>query len=60
MQALISWIMVHQAVVAGLVVGILDFVFAVAPNLQANGILHQIYLWVKSIGSSAPPAAPSA
>ena len=57
MQAIIQWVVAHQAVVAGLVVGILDFVFAVSPSLAANGILHQVYLWIASLAGKAPPAA---
>lgn len=44
-----QWIVAHQGVVAGFVVGALDLIFALVPSLEANGILHQVYLWVKSL-----------
>lgn len=50
MEALIAWLTAHSAVVAGAVVAVLDLVFALVPGLAANGILHQIYLWLKGLG----------
>jgi hypothetical protein len=32
---------------AGLLVAVIDFIFALAPGLQANGILHAIYGFLK-------------
>lgn len=57
MQAIISWVVAHQAIVSGAVVGVLDLVFALSPALAGNGILHQIYLWIASLAGKAPPAA---
>lgn len=45
MSAIYSWITAHSAVLSALAVAIIDFVFAVAPNLKSNGILHSIYLF---------------
>ncbi len=45
----IQWVMSHQAVVAGLIVGLLDLVFALKPNWAANGIVHWIYLQAKKM-----------
>lgn len=42
-----DWIIAHQAIVAGLVVAILDFGFAISPGLAANGLIHGIYNWLK-------------
>lgn len=57
MQALISWVMAHQAIVSGLLVGILDFVFAIVPSWASNGVLHWIYLQVAKLAGKAPPAS---
>lgn len=58
MQDVINFIVAHQVVVVALVVGLLDFAFAVAPNLESNGVLHALYLWLKSLGAKkTPPAA---
>lgn len=58
MSGLVSWVVAHQGLVSGVVVAILDLLFALSPSLAANGILHQVYLWIS--GLSSPPAAPSA
>lgn len=42
-----DWIIAHAALVTGLVVALLDFAFAISPGLEANGILHAIYGWLK-------------
>lgn len=57
---MIQWIVAHQAIVAGLLVAIFDFVMALVPSIEANGIFHQVYLWIKSIAQKPqiPPAAP--
>lgn len=58
MSALISFIVAHEGVLAGLGVAVLDLVFALNPNVAGNGVLHQVYLWLKKLGgSSTPPAA---
>ncbi len=49
MDVILQWIVAHQGVVAGLGVGIFDFVFAVSPKLESNGIIHAFYLWVKGL-----------
>ena len=46
MQAIIQWIMGHQAIVSGLVVAIMDFAMALIPSIDGNGVFHAIYLWV--------------
>jgi len=49
MADLITWITAHQGVVAAAAVGLLDLAFALFPKIEANGILHQLYLWAKSV-----------
>lgn len=51
MEAFIAWMTAHSAVMAGAIVGVLDLLFALVPALAANGILHQVYLWLKSLVS---------
>lgn len=49
-----AWLQANWAmVVAPLVVAVLDLVFALSPSLAANGILHQVYVWLKK----SPPAS---
>lgn len=54
MQGIIDWILAHQIVLAVFIVALLDLAFALAPKLEANGILHQIYLWVKKLSEAKP------
>jgi hypothetical protein len=61
MQAVIDFIVAHQAVLAGLVIGILDLVFALNPNANApDGVLHMIYLLVSKLVTKTPPQVPPA
>lgn len=46
-MALIQWLIDHQIVLGAMIVGILDFLFAVSPALAGNGVLHQIYVFFK-------------
>lgn len=48
MDAVVAFVMSHLELVAGLVVAMLDFGFALNSKWAANGILHSIYLWIKS------------
>lgn len=49
MAALIAWAQSHIAILAPLGVALLDFIFALLPNLAANGIVHWIYLQLKAL-----------
>lgn len=49
MAQLWAWILEHQVVVVGAVVAMLDLVFALVPRLSGNGILHQLYVWLKKL-----------
>ncbi len=55
-MAFIQWLMAHELVMAGLVVGVLDFVFAMLPGVESNGIVHWIYLTAKGFVVPAPKA----
>lgn len=39
-----AWLMSHQVVLGGLVVGVLDFLFVLKPDWASNGLLHWLYL----------------
>jgi hypothetical protein len=54
MQQVIQWVVGHQAIVGSLVVGILDFIFAIIPSIDSNGVLHFIYLQAKKLVGQAP------
>ncbi len=49
MQTVIDWVLAHQLILSGLIVAVLDFIFAIIPTLQGNGILHSLYMLVKNI-----------
>lgn len=55
----IQWAVLHQGLIAGALVGILDLIIALIPGLASNGILHAVYLFIKNIAtkSTTPPAA---
>ena len=42
-QSVIAFLLAHRALEAGLVVAVLDLLFAVYPGVKANGILHFVY-----------------
>lgn len=55
MTDVLAWLAAHQPVTAGLVVSIVDFIFAVNPSAQSNSILHWILAQAHSlIGAIAP------
>lgn len=56
MQAVISWVIAHQFLVAGFVASLLDLVFALSPSWESNGVLHWIYLQVQKKLGRTPPA----
>ena len=49
MDQVLAWLLAHQALLAGAIVGVLDLIFALVPGLEGNGLLHQLYLWLKSL-----------
>ncbi len=59
MSQIIAFVVAHEAVLAGLLVAVLDLVFALSPSLEANGILHALFLWVGGLANKQPPAPPA-
>lgn len=55
----VQFLVLHQGLIAGALVAILDLVMALIPGLASNGILHAVYLFIKGIASKSatPPAA---
>lgn len=53
MASLIAFVQAHMAVLVGFGVALLDLLFAVSPGLQANGILHWIYLQLQALGGKS-------
>jgi hypothetical protein len=51
MQVVIDWILAHQVVLAGALVGLLDLLLAINPKLDANGIFHWVYLKLKDLSA---------
>ncbi len=51
MQTVIDFVLGHQVVLAGMIVAILDLLFALIPGIKSNGILHAAYNFVKGIVS---------
>lgn len=54
MSAFVSWVMGHQAIVSGLVIAMMDFVIALVPSIEPNGIFHAIYLWIAGFKKPIP------
>lgn len=48
-MVIINWLMAHQAVLGGVVVAVLDLIFALIPSWQSDGILHSIYLFFQKL-----------
>jgi hypothetical protein len=53
-NSIINFVLAHQVVLAGIVVAVLDFAFAMKKGLDANGILHAIYLFAKGRTQTQP------
>jgi len=66
MNTLISiwgWLMGHQAIVGGALVGVVDLLIAIKQSWAASGILHAILLFGQKLmgnNSSNPPSPPAA
>jgi hypothetical protein len=57
LSGLVAWLVAHEVVVSGLVVGLLDFLFALVPSWQSNGILHWVFLQAQNLSGQKPPAS---
>jgi hypothetical protein len=55
MSNLIAWVVAHSALVASLVIAVVDFVIGVNPNLASNSIVELILVGLKKLipGSSS-------
>lgn len=53
MTGILSWLVGHEAVLAGLVVSVVDFVFSVSPNSQANSFLEWLLAQAKALVGGA-------
>jgi hypothetical protein len=56
LQNIISYVLSHETVFVGFGVALLDLLFALVPAWQSNGVLHWIYLQLKSLVGGAPAA----
>jgi len=52
MSQLMDFFVNHQAVLAGVVVAVLDLAFALSDKFAANGIAHFLYLQAKKFAGS--------
>lgn len=51
MQDVINFITSHSALMAAMMVAIMDFVMALVPSWESNGIFHSIYIFFKNLVS---------
>jgi hypothetical protein len=51
---MIDFILANSMIIAPLIIAILDFVFAMDKKLEANGLLHSVYLFFKNLVFSKP------
>lgn len=54
LNQILEFLVAHQVVSTGLIIAIMDFIFAINKNLESNGLLHGLYLFVKGL---KPPKA---
>ena len=54
MASIITFIQAHEVAMAMFGVAVLDFLFAINPMAESNGILHWIYTALKGIESAQP------
>ena len=57
MDSVIQFVTGHEVIVATLIVAILDFVIALNPKAESNGLLHGLYVFCKNIMSKKPAQA---
>lgn len=57
---LIQFVSSHLGLLSTLVVAVMDLLFAVNSKAASNGILHWVYLQLKSLGTKQPPQIPPA
>lgn len=49
MQPVLNWILAHQIILASAIVAVIDLAMALNPKLEGNGLLHQVYVWLKAL-----------
>jgi hypothetical protein len=49
MEALIAWLLAHSALLAAVVVAVIDFLWSLSPGLKDNGILDWLYNTAKGL-----------
>jgi hypothetical protein len=54
---LLSFVKSNLAVIAGAIYFLIDIVILLSPNLAANGLLHQVQLWLGKESGQVPPAS---
>lgn len=53
-QSVLPWLSANQVIVGMLLIGILDFIFAINPEWKSNGALHALYVLLQK--RTTPPA----
>jgi membrane-bound ClpP family serine protease len=59
-QSLLPWLSANQVIVGMLLIGILDFIFAINPEWKSNGALHGIYVLLQNRTGATPSTPPAA
>lgn len=54
LSSILYWLTAHEAVLAGLVVALIDFVFSVNSNAESNSFLEWLLAQAKALVNSAP------
>ena len=47
LMAAVAFVQAHQALFAGVAIALLDLGFALSDKINGNGVLHQLYLFLK-------------
>ena len=61
MAAVVAWFVAHEAVLAGLVVALVDFGISLNSSWESNSVVEWILSEAKTLlGASTPPTPPAA
>lgn len=55
MASLLAWFTAHEAVVAGVVVAVIDFIISINPAAESNNILHWLLTQAQALVSTVAP-----
>ena len=62
-MTVLPWLSANQVIVGMLLIGILDFIFAINPEWKSNGVLHVLYVLLQkrtaTVDRPVPPAPPT-